>query len=88
MSDIIELVTRETVVIDTPTGSELLIIDTAVECEVVEVAEQGPQGPPGSPLSGISADANNAIRHGNDGGVWVADEMSIDPVLLFDNALT
>lgn len=48
MSEVIELATRETVVIETPAGSELLVVESEVECEVVEVAEQGPPGTPGA----------------------------------------
>lgn len=84
MSEIIELVTRDTVVVESGSERELLIVESQIECEVIEVAEQGP---PGAPVSGVSVDPNNALRIGLDGGVWAQDELPIDPVLLFDNAL-
>lgn len=80
MSEVIELATRETVVIETPAGSELLVVESEVECEVVEVAEQGT---PGAPIGGLSEDAGNAATRGSDGGLYVPDDIPTDPLAYY-----
>lgn len=83
MSEIIELVTRETVVIETPSSSEVLVVESDVEVEVVEVAEQGAPGAPGSPPGGLSNDVGNAITHGSDGGIYTPDALPTDPLAYY-----
>lgn len=80
MSEIIELVTRETVVIETPSSSEVLVVESDVEVEVVEVAEQGQ---PGAPIGGLSKDAGNALTHGSDGGIYAPDDIPTDPLAYY-----
>ena len=74
MSEIVELLRRERVVIVRPGGSETVVVEQPPRLEVVEVVEQGPPGPPGQ-------DGPPGVYDGA-----VADA-SPDPVLLFENAL-
>jgi len=46
MSEIVEVIRQELMVIAAPGAGETLVVETR-EVEVMEVAEQGPPGPPG-----------------------------------------
>ena len=48
MSEIVELLRRETVVIGRPGGSETVVVEQPPKLEIVEVAQQGAPGRPGA----------------------------------------
>lgn len=55
------------------------------ELVAVEVSEPGPPGPPGlaAPVGGISADPDNRIGLGSDGGLFVRDDLVPDPLAYY-----
>lgn len=48
MSEIVELLRRETAVIERPGGGETVVVVPSPVLEIVEVAEQGPPGASGA----------------------------------------
>lgn len=62
MSEIVELLRRETAVIERPGGGETIVVVPSPALEIVEVAEQGPPGVAGpSGGSTLSAIAGTAL---------------------------
>ena len=79
MTDIVEIVIEEIVVIGAGTGVEAEVVEINVSptLEIVEVAEQGPRGPKG-----------NTGEKGDPGSYdGLVAEVAPDPLLLFENAL-
>jgi hypothetical protein len=78
---------------------EVLVIENGVEYAiglepdaetvVVTAGEQGPPGPPGKNAPGsdgapiISEDPNNRITQGTDGGLYVLDDLTPDPLAYY-----
>jgi len=62
VSEIVELLRRETAVIERPGGGETVVVVQSPALEIVEVAEQGPPGPSGqSGGSALTAMAGAAL---------------------------
>lgn len=55
------------------------------ELVAVEISEPGPPGPPGpaAPVGGISADPDNRLATGTDGGLYVRDDLVPDPLAYY-----
>lgn len=49
MIEFVEILSRETVVVDQPAGGETIVIEQAPAIEIMEAIEQGPPGEPGIP---------------------------------------
>ena len=96
MADYITL--TEVEVIDSAREVEVVEVDTTL-VEVFEVGVQGPPGPPGPPgpqgvqgvpgpqgkdgQTHISADTPNRLRWGSDGGLYVPDDLTPDPLAYY-----
>ena len=71
-------------VIQTPQPLQL-IVQPPAEIKLTLIVGQGPSGPPGKTalVGGISSDTGNSLTSGNDGGLYVPNDITADPLAYY-----